>query len=392
LQEAAAKGLTRLYFVSRDGQVLLKIAQKLLTGEDSIECRYLYGSRDAWFAPSIIKCDENDLYWAYKDNMDCTPAAILERLQLDWHELAGLLPEGAFEDPDEALDSSRLQQFARVLESKSVSPVIRRKSAELRKLVLDYFEQEGLLKDEKWAFVDVGWELNTQAAVKRILDSSGLSIEPYGFYMGVFRNHVPATLAGQYSAYFAQAGSEMNGRCSGEWFFRDQARVLLEHAFTVADHPGVKGYKVDGEIRPVFQQRSYSKSSKEYAASVHAALESYAELLSNEAAMEGNLDPFIGAANQVFRKFLSDPEASDVQSIAWLTTNIEQTEGEKYDRVLASPLTFVEVLTMSIHEVFPRTKSYRNTRHSWYAGSAALSAGLVRLLFKFLKFIKKALH
>ena len=49
LCDARARGLKRLYFVARDGQVLLAIARRLAprVGFDG-ELRYLYGSRRSW--------------------------------------------------------------------------------------------------------------------------------------------------------------------------------------------------------------------------------------------------------------------------------------------------------------------------------------------------------
>jgi FMN phosphatase YigB (HAD superfamily) len=49
LAEARRRGLSRLYFVARDGQVLVKIAELAPSfGAAPVECRYLYGSRRAW--------------------------------------------------------------------------------------------------------------------------------------------------------------------------------------------------------------------------------------------------------------------------------------------------------------------------------------------------------
>jgi predicted HAD superfamily hydrolase len=53
LQMAKAKGLKRLYFISRDGFLLLKVAKVLARSVDpNLELRYLYGSRQAWHFPA----------------------------------------------------------------------------------------------------------------------------------------------------------------------------------------------------------------------------------------------------------------------------------------------------------------------------------------------------
>ncbi|MGH9181865.1 MAG: hypothetical protein ACRDY5_09140, partial [Acidimicrobiales bacterium] len=51
LADAARTGVRRLYFVSRDGEVLLRVARRLVdrTGSPAgLELRYLHGSRQAW--------------------------------------------------------------------------------------------------------------------------------------------------------------------------------------------------------------------------------------------------------------------------------------------------------------------------------------------------------
>src|SRR5699024_7318970 len=45
LDQALQRGIKRLYFVARDGEVMYKIARQLKRPGDDIEMRYLYGSR-----------------------------------------------------------------------------------------------------------------------------------------------------------------------------------------------------------------------------------------------------------------------------------------------------------------------------------------------------------
>ncbi|MDR3164350.1 MAG: hypothetical protein LBU13_02130, partial [Synergistaceae bacterium] len=61
LKESSHRKIERLYFVSRDGEVLLDIAKKLSALSDEfsgIELKYLYGSRHAWYPP-LIRTKEN---------------------------------------------------------------------------------------------------------------------------------------------------------------------------------------------------------------------------------------------------------------------------------------------------------------------------------------------
>jgi predicted HAD superfamily hydrolase len=64
LVEAQKRGIQRLYFVARDGQILQKIAQVICQNWGyTIDCRYLYGSRQAWHQPAIQEIGEVELDW-----------------------------------------------------------------------------------------------------------------------------------------------------------------------------------------------------------------------------------------------------------------------------------------------------------------------------------------
>src|SRR5215469_9938574 len=67
LQTAKAKGLKRLYFISRDGFILLKVAKELARSVDpSIELRYLYGSRQSWHFPASRGKDLEKASWVWE--------------------------------------------------------------------------------------------------------------------------------------------------------------------------------------------------------------------------------------------------------------------------------------------------------------------------------------
>ena len=56
LLSAQRDNIDILYFVARDGEILLAVAQLLqqeLGLAAEIECRYLYGSRQAWHLPAL---------------------------------------------------------------------------------------------------------------------------------------------------------------------------------------------------------------------------------------------------------------------------------------------------------------------------------------------------
>lgn len=67
LVEAKKRNIERLYFIARDGQILHKIAILICKAWGyEIDCRYLYGSRQAIKLPSIKKLDAYELDWIFQ--------------------------------------------------------------------------------------------------------------------------------------------------------------------------------------------------------------------------------------------------------------------------------------------------------------------------------------
>lgn len=87
LEQATRRGLRRLYFVARDGQLLHFLAQQLAPawGFD-IECRYLHGSRQAWHPAAADGANELRAsalgYLQQEGLIDGTPWAMVD---IGWH-------------------------------------------------------------------------------------------------------------------------------------------------------------------------------------------------------------------------------------------------------------------------------------------------------------------
>lgn len=97
LRNARQQGIQRLYFVSRDGQIFYKIASNMRSDNDPT-CHYIYGSRQAWFLPSVIEVKENELDWAWTAGMSRRGIDILRRLDIDTSETRSILAQEGFDE------------------------------------------------------------------------------------------------------------------------------------------------------------------------------------------------------------------------------------------------------------------------------------------------------
>ena len=89
LGQARMRGLRRLYFVARDGEIMLEVARRLgPVVAPHVELRYLYGSRQPWVLGACASSDVVLRHWA-QGRTDFTARTTLERV--------GVTPEQAFE-------------------------------------------------------------------------------------------------------------------------------------------------------------------------------------------------------------------------------------------------------------------------------------------------------
>jgi FMN phosphatase YigB (HAD superfamily) len=195
LSEARNHGIQRLYFVSRDGQILLSLAEKLKSRLGlSVELRYLYGSRLAWFLPG----------WS-----------------------AGLA-----EDHDD-----RSEEHADVTDADA---------ADRKALARAYLQQEGLEEPVSWAMVDLGWRGRLQAALGALLKPTR-ERPVTGFYFALDPDHILMP-GDRMLTYFS-------GRIAPLWTTWPVYGTVLE-LFASADHGQVTGYHLEGNrLVPTLRSR-----------------------------------------------------------------------------------------------------------------------------------------
>jgi FMN phosphatase YigB (HAD superfamily) len=198
LRESSRMKIERLYFVSRDGEVLLEIAKKLsaLSGEfGEIELRYLYGSRHAWYPPSIrTKEDLEEAFdtWLFESKPDDTPEDFFARLNVSVDDIREFLPESCWRGKTKT-DKAKIKQF---LFSDDILPVVLEKSAQFRGKVLSYLRQEGLSDPNRWGYVDLSWKGRMQQKLADFVAEIG-GQPPTGLYFALARR--PAS--GKYGEY-----------------------------------------------------------------------------------------------------------------------------------------------------------------------------------------------
>jgi predicted HAD superfamily hydrolase len=187
LRTANSQGLKRLYFISRDGFILLKIAKELAASVDSkIELRYLYGSRQAWHFPASRGNGLEKASWVWEWTTSYSVATVLSRVGLTLEAVGMLLksegiPPGAWNEPMSQKNEAKLK---RIFLDPEFKKVLQREAENQRVLFVSYLKQEGLFSRVEHAIVDVGWNGNLQDSLGIILEEEGYP-PVRGFYVGL---------------------------------------------------------------------------------------------------------------------------------------------------------------------------------------------------------------
>lgn len=250
-QQAQLAGVRRLYFVSRDGEVLLEMAQHLVKGLDlDLDLRYLYGSRKAWLLtgdPSTFR----DSLVAVAGRED----VVTVRTTLEWFELTpeqvgpALLRQGfGPQEWERRLSAEELERVADVVPDPDVWPLLLEVAARSTEASRSYLDSVGMLDGEPFALVEMVGRATTGRFLSRLLQQLGATPPTQEYYFGL-GPEVAQPKDRELLAYMFDdwRGTGVAKRELDLW-------VPLE-AFTQARHGHVLGYRVTaGTPEPVLER------------------------------------------------------------------------------------------------------------------------------------------
>ena len=252
LEVAKKEGLTELFFVARDGQLLCDVARELAPkiGYEG-KLTYAYGSRQAW-ALAGITADHYDCFLPLiPDSGDVSASlrTVLSRLNLTPEEIEQPLIRNGFNRDrwDQTLSPDEPAKLRSLLQNDElVIDCISMKAKCARELVLGYLEQIGAITDQPIGFVDLGTGATLFNSLSAILGTVGQQ-PPLGFYFGL-RPNLPRTGYGKPLTYVRNEEEHVG-------FLRTPGLLTMVELACTADHGSVLGYcEVDGQIEPVLAE------------------------------------------------------------------------------------------------------------------------------------------
>lgn len=328
LGRAREQNLQRLYFVARDGQALLRVAEQLVRPGDP-ECRYLHGSRQAWLLPAVERVDRTDLRWVLEPEL-AAPRALLAKLGVDAEEVAAeLRAEGL--GADGRLTAGSLDRFWATVAA--ISPLVLDRAARDRELTADYFAQEGLLDNDRWALVDVGWRLSAQRAVRRILSQVGRPRDVLGFYLGISRKRASLAETGPFYAYLLE---DTAPDLPDSWVWSNT--TLIEQVLAMADHGSCTGYTREaGRVEPVLRPLAPDRRRDALRECMRATMLGAARELCSAGLLDAHQGAVRDAAVLAGRLAVEQPSTAEARALGWIPVTDDQNETRT--RQLAPPLS-----------------------------------------------------
>jgi FMN phosphatase YigB (HAD superfamily) len=369
LHKARQEGLARLYFVSRDGQILCDIARRLspkigFRGE----CRYLYGGRQAWFLAASASDMSRWEEWCFEESEFLSVSSQLTRAGLkpeQWREaLEGLgFSAATFSANLSPPDRDRLRQWLR---SAPIAEKITEEAFLRRGVLKKYLAQELVLGSTRWGLVDVGWRGRLQYYLEQVLADEGAQ-PPTGFYFGLSARSRYASKGPQHCYFFD------DDRQVG---YGNDLRFLATpiEIFCAANHGVVMGYQErQGVIHPVLREECNSSAMSWGLETVHRTIGQFVDCLHLDPSLVNERADLRPCTSSLLKCFWKTPLLSE--AVAWGRHQFEADQAGAYQLPLASPYSLKDVW-----DTYRRGGNPRRNDCEWKPGSMAMTHPVVRKL------------
>jgi len=243
LARANEEDLQHLYFLARDGQILLQLARMI---DPALSCSYLLASRQAWHLPSIVDAiDEKSLSWIADGHAVSSLRNVLNRVGIEPEQIESILGQEGFSPSDWELPVRDRRRLTALFANENLRILVFERAAEARESLRIYLETQGVLAAETIGLVDLGWNGRLQRSLSRMLRVSAPTRERriHGFYFALRKADREAE-SGQFHPY-----------CGPE-IVEHRAYGMLMELFCSAVHGGLLGFarNGDGSVKPMLVQ------------------------------------------------------------------------------------------------------------------------------------------
>lgn len=249
LEQASKSGVRSLNFVARDGFIPHLFCKKLAeTHYPAIQCRYLYGSRQAWRMPTIDLDHLDASQWVFEINDGTSIFSIFQRVGVHREELKEHLDPATFSAlatlEDQRLTGKEIDLVINILKQEPLRSLVMNKVRHQQSLLESYMREEGVLGRSDVGFVELGWKGRSRRTLEQSLGPGAID-RAHWFYLGL-EEYLSTDLQERIHVFLEDHSSLEN---------RIPDLHEVAESFCIADHPSVSGYTNGRDrVEPIFQQ------------------------------------------------------------------------------------------------------------------------------------------
>lgn len=360
--QARLRGIKRLYFVARDGRVMLDVARHMIGHlAPDLELRYLYGSRQAWTLGASAYSEEVLKHWTWLKS-EHTARSALARFKLTPEQVHGCSPF-PFTAPgqvDRLLTAQERSTLTERLQQEPLVSLVRAEAQRAADLAMEYLRQEGLCDGVPTALVDAGWGGRAASAFDVLVEAAG----------GTQATHLVMGITGSAADARARAGVDLVPWLFDEQTYPGSVRLRAPHVLVemfCADITGrTMGYQRTEEgVVPVLQVDRNEPVIAWGLRPLQDIAVRVSELVTPQAtSTTANLD-CSGFVTDVLRAFWVTPSPAEVKS--WGSFPWEEDLATPFQPI-ARPITSLSVATR-----LARGERRLRPGNAWRAGTARIS-------------------
>ena len=351
LQQARRRKLRRIYFLSREGELLLAIARGL-AGRLGLDCEllYLYGSRQAWHLPSVTSMADPITDWLFVAHGHFSIERVLRRICLTPNDVKPALVRLGF-GPDHwkrNLSGEEQLRLQAILKDPMFESALLAAAIPKREIALAYFRQLGLLDSVPWAIADVGWAGMIQRSLARILLIAGREMPPTGFYYGL-----------------TSGGTELQSGVFDAYMFDNRSRTGFPPSRGIVAWPlidifceGVEGQvleyetRPDGLVAPVLKEKTNIAALEWGLPIVRSAILRFAESVCVDKNLTDPTTDVRGASAAVISAFWNAPTVDEAR--VWGCFPYDPEQGGGTSHTLGGPFSWGSIIRLGRRDAMRR--------------------------------------
>lgn len=386
LKDGKSRGIERLYFLSRDGYIMYKIAKVLCSCYHiNIECKYVYVSRFALRAPLYLFDKVEALEHFCESGAKISAKIVLKRAGINEAAQEELLKRLDVKNIDIPLTDEQLQE----LKGKLVRDSLFEEQAliyakEKYDIICEYFMQEGFFEEKQYAIVDVGWSGSMQRHIKQILKHAGSNVNMHGYYFAMFEKG--SKEYGQYHCFYFS--KELNSL----------RRVLFNNnlfeCLCSANHGMTIGYNKNehGLIMPIFKNYEPRWNVKLQLDTVERFVNEFVKVSVWESIQINQLFKIVRKLLTSFMTFPSLDEATTYGKIPFCDDPTESYTCNLATRLTRDELWRYNIIYKTYKRIYVRAEKKKFNESFWINGTIQLSNIHNKKLFNLCCIVNEYIH